>query len=250
MAESKLLLEFQGVTLGYGRKPVLSGLNFAIAEGDFLGIVGPNGAGKTTILRALLGELKPLQGRINYSQNNGRLRFGYVPQRQEADRVFPLSALEVVLMGRYGLLGPGRKPKAADYQSACDSLAYVGLEQLSQAPYWQLSGGQKQRVLIARALTGEPNLLILDEPTNDLDIAGEKAVMALIRRLHDERFLTTVVVSHLLNVVANYVKQIAFVNDRDFIISPLAESFTGENLSHLYGVPVIVGEVGGRKVVL
>jgi ABC-type cobalamin/Fe3+-siderophores transport system ATPase subunit len=129
-------------------------------------------------------------------------------------------------------------------------LEHVGIQELARKPYRDLSGGQKQRVLIARALCGDPTVLVLDEPTNDMDLGSERAVMDLIRHLHDEHQITTIVVSHLLNVVANYVKRIAFVDEVRFQIAPLEEVLTSDHLSQLYGRRVQVGELYGRRVVL
>lgn len=245
------LIEFRDVTLGYGRKVVLQHLNFSLERGDFLGIVGPNGAGKTTLLRAILGTLKPLAGDIVYhAKRYADLRFGYVPQRQTVDEAYPLTAFDVVLMGRYGLLGPFRRPRKSDIERSNECLAHVGLRDLSSVPYRDLSGGQKQRVLLARALAADPTVLILDEPTTDLDLGAEKAIMELVRRLHDEHSLTVILVSHTLAVVVNYVSKIAFLNDSAFEIRDVRQAVTAENLSRLYSIPVEVAEVAGRVVVV
>jgi len=248
MAEG--LIEFREVSLGYGRRTVLSGMSFTIARGDFIGIVGPNGAGKTTLLRAVLGVLAPQSGEVVVHAPPEGLRFGYVPQRQEVDESFPLTALEVVAMGRFGLLGPWRKPGRADREQALVCLEHVGLAHLAEQRYRELSGGQKQRVLIARALAGEPSVLVLDEPTNDMDLTSERAVIELICHLHGAHGMTTLVASHLLNVVASCARKVAFVDDMDFAIRPVEEALTAENLSRLYGVPVQVAELGGRRVVV
>jgi ABC-type Mn2+/Zn2+ transport system ATPase subunit len=158
----KALITFDGVTLGYGRRPVLTDLSFRIPEGDFLGLVGPNGAGKTTILRAILGSLAPTAGTISRADG---LRFGYVPQRDQVDYNFPLEVVDVVLMGRYDRVGLGRRPGRHDRERARAALEHVGIAHLADEPLSALSGGQRQRALIARALVGEPNLLVLDVPT-------------------------------------------------------------------------------------
>ncbi|HUV04736.1 MAG TPA: metal ABC transporter ATP-binding protein [Armatimonadota bacterium] len=245
------LIEFKNVTLGYGRRAVLQYLNFSLERGDFLGIVGPNGAGKTTLLRAILGTLKPLAGNIVYhAKRHAVLRFGYVPQRQMVDEAYPLTAFDVVLMGRYGLLGPFRRPRRSDIERSRECLAHVGLDHLSSAPYRDLSGGQKQRVLLARALVADPVVLVLDEPTTDLDLGAEKAIMQLIRHLHDEHSLTVILVSHTLGVVVNYANKIAFLDDSAFQIQDVKQAVTAENLSKLYSIPVEVAEVAGQVVVV
>lgn len=240
------IVKFEGVDLGYGRRVVLSGLNFSVEEGDFLGIVGPNGAGKTTLLKAICGILKPLKGRIVRREG---VRFGYVPQRGEVDEAFPLTVFEVVLMGRYGLLGPIRRPSRKDTERAVRALDMVGIGHLARRPYRELSGGQKQRALIARALAAEPDVLLLDEPTSDMDVASQKAVLDFIKQLH-EGGMTILLVSHVLEIVANYAEKIAIIGEGRLHIGSREEILTPERLSSLYGVEVEVGEVSGRKVVL
>jgi len=245
----KPLVVFKDVSLGYGRRVVLKSINFSIKPGDFLGIVGPNGAGKTTLLKSILGIAKPLSGRIEVN-DKGRARFGYVPQRQVTDNIYPLTVLEVVLMGRYGLLGPLRSPTRHDVDRCMECLGHLGITELAGKPYRDLSGGQKQRTLIARALASEPTILILDEPTTDMDVAGERAIMDFIRHLHDEHSLTIVMVSHTLHTVINYVKDVAFAGDGRVEIAPVEQAITSENLSRLYSAPVSVGEIAGVKVVV
>jgi ABC-type Mn2+/Zn2+ transport system ATPase subunit len=247
------LIEFRGVDLGYGLTRVFHDLSFTIEEGDFFAGVGPNGAGKTTILKAILGILKPQQGQIRLTQTKaGPLTFGYVPQERELDPIFPLSALEVVLMGRTKRLGPWRRPGKEDQTIALTSLDQAGIAHLAQMPFQELSGGQKQRVLIARALAGEPDVLVLDEPTAGMDLPSERSIMDLLGQLHDAARLTIVMVTHNLNVVANYAKRLAII-DRDrglFVLGAIKEILTDENLTRLYGVEVRVQEIEGRKIIL
>ncbi|HEY6393877.1 MAG TPA: metal ABC transporter ATP-binding protein, partial [Candidatus Binataceae bacterium] len=152
------LLRVRDVTLGYGRRIVLKNLNFTIDRGDFLGVMGPNGSGKTTLLKVILGLLAPKAGSIEFLSRNGELpRIGYVPQRERLDPHFPLSSLEVAVMGRFGKLPVMRRPGAADFEIARACLERVRMGKFIDRPYRELSGGQQQRVLIARALAGEPD---------------------------------------------------------------------------------------------
>jgi ABC-type Mn2+/Zn2+ transport system ATPase subunit len=242
------LIEFQSVDLGYGHRSILTGVDLHVTPGDFLGIVGPNGSGKTTLLKAILGLLKPLGGRITRQAED--LRIGYVPQRESVDTLFPLTVLDIVLMGRYARLGPFGRPGRTDRDFAMRALDHVGITDLAGRPYPNLSGGQKQRALIARALVGEPNLLILDEPTNGMDLVSERAIMELVRHLHDEDRITVLMVSHLLNTVVNYAKRIAIVGEGVVREGTVEEMVTGSRLSELYGIGVEVVDVGGRRVVL
>jgi len=245
----KPLIEFRNADLGYGRHRVLTGINLAIYEGDFLGIAGPNGAGKTTLLKCILGLLRPLSGEVLFHGNG--LRFGYVPQRDTLDSVFPLSVLDITLMGRYPRIGVLRRPGKADIEKAIECLRHVGIQDISHRHYQSLSGGQKQRTLIARALAGDPNLLILDEPTNGMDLVSEKSIMDLIEQLHEEdASLTILMVSHLLNTVANYVHRIAILGPSTFQVGLVEEILTAENLHALYGIPAHVVSLDGHRVVL
>jgi ABC-type Mn2+/Zn2+ transport system ATPase subunit len=243
----KAILEFDHAGLGYGKREVLADVNMVLEAGDFLGIVGPNGAGKTTLLRAMIGTLRPAAGEVRRAAG---VRFAYVPQRQFIDEVFPLSVMEVTMMGRYTLLGPISRPSKRDRDLVMQCLGHVGIADLASRPYRELSGGQKQRTLIARALAAEPQVLILDEPTNDMDIAGEHAIMELIKSLHDQDKLTIVMVSHLLNVVVNYARKLALIDGGLRMVGPTADVLTSENLTDIYEAPVQIAQCGDRKVVL
>jgi ABC-type Mn2+/Zn2+ transport system ATPase subunit len=240
------LITFDRVTLGYGRRPVLTDLSFRIPEGDFLGLVGPNGAGKTTILRAILGSLSPLSGTITRADG---LRFGYVPQRDQVDYNFPLKVVDVVLMGRYDRVGLARRPGRHDRDRARAALEHVGIAHLADEPLSALSGGQRQRALIARALVGEPNLLVLDEPTNGMDLVSTTQILALVRELHERDGLTVLMVSHALNEVANYVRRIALVLEGAFRVGDVDEIMTEDTLTEMYGIPVEVSSFGEHRMV-
>lgn len=241
------LVQFRDVTLGYGRRPVLTGISFDIPEGDFLGLVGPNGSGKTTIIRAILNTLDPLAGTVTRAPG---LRFGYVPQRDQVHYGFPLKVLDVVLMGRYDRIGIGRRPSAEDRALALGALDHVGIADLASQSLGALSGGQKQRTLIARALVGKPNVLVLDEPTNGMDLVSTTQILGLVRELHERDRLTVLMVSHALNEVANYVDRIALVTEGRFRIGPIGEILSEQVLSDLYGIPVEVASVNGHRIVL
>ena len=241
------LITFDHATLGYGRRVVLSDISFDIPAGDFLGLVGPNGAGKTTILRAILGSLTPLQGTVARADG---LRFGYVPQRDSVDYNFPLKVLDVVMMGRYDRIGLLRRPSRDDRDRACAALEHVGIANLAEQALSALSGGQKQRVLIARALVGEPNVLVLDEPTNGMDLVATTQILSLVRELHEKDGLTVLMVSHALNEVANYVDRIALVVERGFRIGRVGEIMTESTLTQMYGIPVDVDEMHGHRIVV
>lgn len=241
------LLTFSNVTLGYGKRTILQNLNFVLRSGDFIGIVGPNGAGKTTLLHAILGALAPQAGTITAHKP---LTFGYVPQAQTMDDQFPLTALDIVLMGRYRGIGLLRRPSKADRDRARLALEQVGVGQLADRLFREFSGGQKQRTLMARALVSDPNVMVLDEPTNDMDVSAEHATMELVDRLQSERGLLVLMVSHMLNVVVNHVEQVAIVGGGQFEMGAVRDVVTPETLQRLYNLPLEVVEVGRKRVVL
>jgi ABC-type Mn2+/Zn2+ transport system ATPase subunit len=242
------LVALEDAGIGYGREPLLRGLSLSVQAGDFLAIVGPNGGGKTTLLRTLLGVLPVMGGR---RAQPAALRIGYVPQREHVDAYWPLTVAEVAIMGRYRLVRPGRRPGARDREAVAAALARVGIADLAPRAYRTLSGGQRQRTLVARALTAEPELLALDEPTSGMDPAAELEAMDVLRALHRDGRLAVVMVSHRLEAVANYASSLAFI-DKDkhlFRVGPLDSMLTPVALGELYGRTVAVREENGRRFV-
>ncbi|MCG3149939.1 MAG: putative ABC transporter ATP-binding protein [Verrucomicrobiae bacterium] len=260
------LIRFDNVTLGYRRRVVLEDLNFSIRDGEFFGIVGANGSGKTTILRALLGILKPHRGqifgylpagealpeggRVVLNEMPGALRFGYVPQRGFLDEMYPLTGRDIVLMGRAAVCGPLQWPGVRDRQVVQEALEHVGAGELADRPFRALSGGQKQRVLIARALASESRLLVLDEPTDGMDLEGQRSILDLIFRLRAETGITVVYVTHRLNELTNVVQRLLLLHAGQVRVGTADEVLTSEVLSAVYGVPVRVELIEGRRVIL
>jgi ABC-type Mn2+/Zn2+ transport system ATPase subunit len=245
---SEPLVALRAAAVGHGGVALLSGVELEVGEGDFLAVVGPNGGGKTTLVRTALGALPLLAGRRAARRP---LRIGYVPQREHVDTVWPFQAGEVVRMGRVPLLGPFRRYGEADRQAVRRAMARVRIEHLHDHAYGELSGGQRQRTLIARALAAEPELLVLDEPTNGMDPSAELATMDLLRELHGAGGLAVVMVSHRLEAVANYARTLAFVDKEQalFRIGTLDEMLRPDALSALYGRAVAVAEHQGRRLV-
>ena len=241
------LLKFENAVLGYGRRRILENLNFSISRGDYLAIIGSNGAGKTTLLRGLLGTIAPLSGRVT---RDDEMHFGYVPQLHTLDEIFPLSALDVVLMGRFGRIGAGRRVAQSDRDRAREAMREAGIENLADRAFRELSGGQKQRALIARALANDPDVLVLDEHTNDLDIGTERAIMALIDELHAEKNLAVVMVSHSINVVAGHARGVGLIQNGTCTFAPTETVLNEDYLERTLGVKLRVIEVDGRRVVV
>jgi len=241
------LVSLREVTLGYGRKVVLRDVTMEIGAGEFWGFVGPNGSGKTTLVRALLGLVKPKRGQILWGK---QVRVGYVPQREALDDLLPLTALDIVLLGRIRKGGFLHRFSGADLDKAVETMEQVGIADLASLPFRELSGGQKQRVLIARALVTEPELLLLDEPTNGLDLPTEHAIMELLRRIHGERNVTIVFVTHLLSLAANAATHLALFHDGRVIAGEIDELLSEQKLSATYQTPIAVQELNGYKVVM
>jgi ABC-type Mn2+/Zn2+ transport system ATPase subunit len=246
---SEPLVRLEDAAVGYGRRALLEGVALAVRPGDFLGLVGPNGGGKTTLLRALLGALPLLRGRLVRSRG---LRVGYVPQREHVDGAWPFTAGEVALMGRVPALGPLRRPGARDREEVRRALARVGMEELRDRWFGELSGGQRQRTLIARALAAAPELLALDEPTNGMDPGAELSTMDLLRDLQREGGPAIVMVSHRIEAVANHASVLAFVDQEAglFRVGSVDEMLRPEALLALYRRPVEVRVEDGRRVIL
>jgi zinc transport system ATP-binding protein len=222
------------VWFAYDGEPVLREVSFGIRAGERVCVVGPNGGGKTTLLRLILGLLAPTRGELRvFGEPPGRhqRRVGYTPQHSQFDPAFPVSVLDVVLMGRLGrtpAIGPYRR---ADRAAAMDALAEVNLADLRRRPFSDLSGGQRQRVLIARALASQPDLLLLDEPTANLDVAVEQEFHELLADLSER--LTLVLVSHDIGFVAELVDKVVCV--RGTVAIHATTELTGELMRDLYG---------------
>lgn len=245
------MMSFRSVDLGYGSRVVLKNISFVLHASDVLGVVGPNGAGKTTLLRAMLGILKPMAGHIDRPLKEGRMiRVGYVPQRDSIDQIMPFTVFDVVMMGRYGNLGLFRWPAKKDHERVREALTSTGVIDLAEISYRELSGGQKQRVLIARALVTEPDILVLDEPTNGMDLTSRSSILTLIRSIRRSRRLTVVMVSHLLTDVASFANRLAIVESGIFQVGPKEEILTAKNLSQVYHMPVIVEHVSGSTIII
>ena len=228
------VIALEGLSFSYNGLQVLQDVNITVHQRDFLCLVGPNAGGKTTLLKLILGLLKPTKGTIRvFGQPPVRVRqrIGYMPQHEWLDLQFPVNVLDVVLMGRLGngkIFGPFRRD---DRKAANDALNKVELYELRDRPFSALSGGQRQRVLIARALVSDPELLLLDEPTANVDAVIETELYDLLHQLNEH--ITIILVTHDLGFVSRYVKSVACVSRR-VVVHPTSE-ITGEMINDLYG---------------
>jgi zinc/manganese transport system ATP-binding protein len=244
------MVRLERAVIGY-RTPLLPPLDLSVRSGTTLGVLGPNGAGKTALLKSMLGLLPLLGGRLVFPMGRPP-RVGYVPQRDRLDQSWPLSVLDVVLMGRTSLLGPLRRFDARDRQRAREALDEIGMGELADRPLYALSGGQHQRVLIARAIAAEPELLVLDEPTSAMDPAAERVLLELVEHLKRAHNLSVVLVTHQLTAVAGFATEVALVDRARglFEVGPAREMMTPERLGRLYGREVRVAEIDGQIAVV
>lgn len=228
------IIELKKVSFSYNGIPVLKDVNLMVHERDFLSVVGPNAGGKTTLLKLILGLLKPTRGTVRvFGQPPAKVRsrIGYMPQHASLDLLFPVSVLDVVLMGRLGNRKQLGLYSREDKEMGVEALQRMEMYDMRHRPFADLSGGQRQRVLIARALASDPDLLLLDEPTSNVDLAIETELYDLLQELNEK--VTVVLVTHDLGFVSRYVKSVACVNRR-IVVHPTSE-ITGEMINEIYG---------------
>ncbi len=245
-------LSIHDMTVAYQRKPVLWDVDLDIPEGKLIGIVGPNGAGKSTLIKACLDLIPKASGLVSvYGKPYRRQRklVGYVPQRESVDWDFPVSALDVVTMGRYGKIGWCMPVTRAHKQAAMTALDRVGIADLASRQISQLSGGQQQRVFLARALAQDARLYFMDEPFAAVDAATEKAIVAILQQLKTSG-KTALVVHHDLHTVPEYFDWVIFLNMRVVAFGPTREVFTQENLHKTYGGKLTLLDQAAQALVI
>jgi ABC-type Mn2+/Zn2+ transport system ATPase subunit len=249
MADS--VIQIENVVVSYRDSVALRGVSLDVPRGEFIGIIGPNGAGKTTLLTVVNGLAHVLQGNVTVlgRDANGsgrhelRKQVGYVAQAVAIDKRMPVSAREVVMIGRYGRLGLFHHPGKRDWQLVDEALEMVGMAHLSRRPIGHLSGGEQQRIAIARCLAQEPDIFLLDEPTASLDWKAQTEILELVKRIHRERHLTTLFVTHNFDALPHAFDRVILLKDGlitgdgspDKLIST-------ESLSLLYNLPAAVVE--------
>ena len=230
-------MEIHDLTVAYQRKPVLWGIDLVVPRGKLVGIVGPNGAGKSTLIKAALGLIPLSSGWVKIFGAPARRnlkRVGYVPQRESVDWDFPVTVMDLVLMGRYGHLGLVKRASGRDREIARECLEKVKMLPFANRQIANLSGGQQQRVFLARALAQESDLYFMDEPFAGVDAATEAAIITLLHELKDKG-KTLMVVHHDLPTARNYFDMLLLLNMRVVAFGPTEEVFTYELLQQTYG---------------
>ena len=234
---SETVITLEGIGFGYDELPVLENISLSIERLEFLGIVGPNGCGKSTLLKLILGLLAPREGRISVFGKppvQARQRLGYVPQFATFERTFPISVRDTVLQGRLGKTWPVFGYRAVDREIAERAMREADILDLQHRPLAELSGGQRQRVLIARALASDPEVLILDEPTANIDPRVEAGVFELLKRLNER--VTVIVVSHDIGFISKYITRVACLNRR--LVCHTTSMIDSDLIQELYGTPM------------
>ncbi len=235
------IIEIQDVSFSYGGEPVFSKIGFSIRQGDFAAIIGSNGTGKSTLLRLILGELAPTAGDVRlFGQDIRRFRdwprIGYMPQNAlKTGADFPASVREIVQANLYAQVGLCRFPSRAQRKKATEALSKVGMAGYEKRLISALSGGQQQRVMLARVLVGEPEMMILDEPTAGVDAATVDALYELLLRLNREKGLTIVMVTHDVARVSEYASRILCLEEGSMV--ELGRQQLQEELSHRHKHP-------------
>ena len=237
-------LVIERLAAGYESGWALRDVDLALPPGRLVGVIGPNGSGKSTLLRAILGLVPRRRGRISMDGRAvDRRRVAYVPQREVVDWSFPISAEQVVMMGRYRRIGPVVGPSRADRQAVVSALERVGMRELAHRQIGALSGGQQQRIFLARALVQDAAILLLDEPMTGVDRGTEETVSALMRDLRDAG-RTVVYATHDLETAADISDLLCFVNGRIVAVGPPSETFTPHTLHETFGGELMIVDAG------
>ncbi len=244
-------LEIHDLTVAYNQKPVLYGIDVEVKEGSLVGIIGPNGAGKSTLIKTVMGMMKPEDGYIKIFGEPGKkaiTRVGYVPQRESVDWDFPVTAMDVVLMGRFGHTRWYKRVSKRDRLFAAECLEQMDMLPYADRQIGNLSGGQQQRVFLARALAQQSDLYLMDEPFDGVDAVTEKAIIGLLKNLRDQK-KTLMIVHHDLSTAQEYFDQLLLLNLRMVAYGKTADVFTNELLQRTYGGKLtVLSEIGSRKV--
>lgn len=243
-------LEIDGVSVAFGRDQAVENVHIHLDEGAAMALIGPNGAGKSTLLRAVLGLVPLATGRVTVlgcSAAEARERVAYVPQAESLDPQFPVTALQVVLMGRYRKVGWIRRPGRRDRKIAVEALERVDLADAAGKRFGSLSGGQRQRALLARAIAQEPRLLLLDEPFNGLDATTSELLVRILDEFRADG-AGVLMATHDLAVAHLTCGEACLLNRRQVAVGPIDSTLTPELLAAAYGSQV-VALAGGATVV-
>lgn len=237
-ADAGIACQIDDLSVAYGASLVLRHVRLQVPAGVVMGLVGPNGAGKSTLVKASLGLVAPLAGRVTFFGRpwaQARHRVAYMPQTADVDWDFPITVREVVAMGTYGRLGWFRRPGRPERARISSALREVGLGELADRPIGQLSGGQRQRAFLARTLAQEPDLFVMDEPFAGVDARSQHAIVTVLHRLRSQG-RTVLMVHHDLATVRRYCDHVTLLNREVVASGPVAQAFTPQTVRRAYGV--------------
>jgi ABC-type cobalamin/Fe3+-siderophores transport system ATPase subunit len=244
---SEAIIQIENAVVTYREDVALHGVSLQVFSGEFVGVIGPNGAGKTTLLTVVNGLGNLIGGNVQVlgkpvtanDRHELRKQVGYVAQVENIDPRMPMSVREVVMIGRYGLLGLFHRPDKNDWAIVDAALEMVGMTHLVNRPIGHLSGGEQQRAAIARCLAQEPKIFLLDEPTASLDWKARTDILELVKTIHDARHLTTLFVTHELETLPRTCDRVVLMKEGRIIgDGPPDKLISAENLSRLYDLPL------------
>jgi ABC-type Mn2+/Zn2+ transport system ATPase subunit len=251
------MIELKNISVRKGSAVLLDGINLSVSQNEFVGIIGPNGAGKTTLLNVIAG-FERFEGALSLfgqpetwtRSREIRLRVGYVPQLFQIDPVFPIFALEAVMTGAIGRLGLFRSPGRREREKAMRLMEMMRVAHLADRPLGQLSGGERQKVSLARAILQQPDILLMDEPTANLDVAVQKEVLNLINEIHKRETLTLLFVTHDFNMLPAAMRRAVLLNHGKTVFDgDINTALSGEMLRRLFQYPLETFERNGRRFV-
>ncbi len=245
------VLEVDGLCVHYDGRPAIEGVNFRLSQGDELGVIGPNGAGKSTLLKAIAGIVAPSAGEVRVYGHvpSGHICIAYLPQRCDVDWRFPLTVADVVMMGRFGRLGPLRRPGARDRDLVRETLVLVAMADRADRRIGELSGGEQQRMFIARALAQEAELVLLDEPLAGLDLPSQEGILDLLSALRD-RGVTLLVALHDLGIATEHFGKVLLLKGRAIGFGAPEEVFCADRLREAYGSSLRMVHTDGGVVAI
>ncbi len=246
-------IEIRDLSVAYNRRVAVEGVTLSVPRRAMVGVVGPNGGGKSTLIKAVLGLVPKQRGEVEILghpvDRRARRLIGYVPQREDVDWNFPVSAFDVVMMGRVPSMKLLRRPTARDRELVWEALRTVGMEKLADTRIGEFSGGQQQRIFLARALAQEAEVLLLDEPVSGVDAPSQHEIFDLLRGLQ-EAGKTVIVTTHDLSCVAERFDLALLLNRRVVAFGRPEEVFTPELLNETYQSHLMLLKVGDRTVAI
>jgi len=218
-----MLIEVNNLSLGYEKENVIEDISFQVEKGDFVIVVGKNGAGKSTLIKGILGLIKPKSGLIKFGDNLTQREIGYMPQETKVDQAFPASVYEIVLSGRINKMGFRPFYNKEDKKKALEALSILNISNIKNKSFCDLSGGQRQKTLLARSLCATDKLLILDEPSNNLDNTSREEFYLLLMRINKELGITIIMISHDLDIDKMLGNKILKIYDHGYEFKEIEE---------------------------